>query len=359
MQYRCIGCMGFGDPSRGYPSWSLKSVVAAPIVGALKTKHIDDAISWLATFLSYASSFSKKVLRSCDSTEVTPRADLETPLSVVESATRGESWKQGSSTITLKRCTGRHACGEYKVLETFSKDKSTSDGRNNQCKTCRGATTKLSRDMNAARLKIAGAQKSKLCPDCEIQKLALYFRVSKNHKDGLHTRCRDCQSKWDKKNVNRRQVNRRVLDANALKRCPQCKVAKNITTSFHKNGSSRDGFNTYCKKCHCKTQRAASNSKSMKERRAARMRTQYGLEEDIYYDMQRDQNWACGICGRTFEELGETPHIDHDHKTGRVRGLLCSKDNLLLGYAGDDPSLLAEKASHQHRYLSKHIRARS
>jgi hypothetical protein len=314
-------------------------------------------LSGLATFFSSASSFSKKLLQPREAREVTSRADIDTPLSLVESDTRGDSWKQGSSGISLKRCTGRHACGHLKPLEEFSRDVSTKDRLNNQCKSCRRATTTLSRNRNAARLKSSGPRASKFCPDCKTEKLADAFRMSKNHVAGLHTRCRECQAEKDRCIVKRRQENRSKLEPKTVKRCPNCEEFKQTASEFPKNNSSKDGFHTYCKTCHCKIQMAAWNSKSPEERRVSRMLTTYGLTKERYEHMLAEQKGACAICRTPFEKLGETPHIDHDHRTGRVRGLLCSKDNLFLGYAGDDPLALAEKTYHQRFYLSKHTRA--
>jgi hypothetical protein len=313
-------------------------------------------LSGLAKVLSSASSFSRKLLRSSKATEVTSRADLEMPLSLVEGMTIGGR-EAGSSAMAFKRCTGKNVCGKDKLLSEFSVDSSTSDGRNNQCKSCRRAITKLSRDSNAARLKSVGPQPSKLCPNCKTEKLADAFRKSKNHAGGLHTRCRECQSEWDRRNVKRLQENRSNLEPKTVKRCPNCEELKHTATEFPKNNSSKDGFHTYCKTCHCKIQKAAWNSKSPEERRVARMLRTYGLTKERYEHMLAEQSGACAICHTRFEKLGVTPQVDHDHKTGRVRGLLCTKDNILLGYAGDDPLLLAEKASHQRRYLSEHARA--
>lgn len=46
---------------------------------------------------------------------------------------------------------------------------------------------------------------------------------------------------------------------------------------------------------------------------------------------------VCDLCGRT----GKRPTIDHDHKTGAFRGILCYACNLALGLFGDDPERLA------------------
>jgi hypothetical protein len=47
----------------------------------------------------------------------------------------------------------------------------------------------------------------------------------------------------------------------------------------------------------------------------------------------------CGICGKTTKEKNK--HIDHNGKTGVIRGVLCSQCNLLVGLAQEDKEILA------------------
>lgn len=65
-----------------------------------------------------------------------------------------------------------------------------------------------------------------------------------------------------------------------------------------------------------------------------------------------NQCGACALCGKV---PGEDPergrnqkclHVDHDHKTGKIRGLLCSSCNRGLGYFGDDPVVLRRAAEY-------------
>lgn len=63
----------------------------------------------------------------------------------------------------------------------------------------------------------------------------------------------------------------------------------------------------------------------------------YGLTESDYQEMVRAQASACKICGAVPQR---GLFIDHDHKTGKVRGLLCSTCNLGLGSFKDDPKVL-------------------
>jgi hypothetical protein len=69
--------------------------------------------------------------------------------------------------------------------------------------------------------------------------------------------------------------------------------------------------------------------------------TKYGLTEEAYQVLLQAQNYVCKICG-----LPETNRrkknlsVDHDHVTGRVRGLLCSTCNVMLGMAKEDQTTL-------------------
>lgn len=66
------------------------------------------------------------------------------------------------------------------------------------------------------------------------------------------------------------------------------------------------------------------------KRYAEHIRRQFGLDPDAYEQMLANQNGGCAICGK---EPGQRRlHIDHDHATGVVRGLLCTRCNSSLGW---------------------------
>jgi hypothetical protein len=73
----------------------------------------------------------------------------------------------------------------------------------------------------------------------------------------------------------------------------------------------------------------------------------YGMKMEDYSVMREKQNQRCAICDTHEDEVmsvGRHSHtklyVDHDHITGKVRGLLCHSCNTLLGNAKDDTSLL-------------------
>jgi len=70
----------------------------------------------------------------------------------------------------------------------------------------------------------------------------------------------------------------------------------------------------------------------------------YGILLDEYEDMLKYQNGVCAICKQheTAKQNGKTKMlcVDHDHKTGKVRGLLCTKCNKVLGLVDDNKIIL-------------------
>jgi hypothetical protein len=61
--------------------------------------------------------------------------------------------------------------------------------------------------------------------------------------------------------------------------------------------------------------------------------------------MLRDQEGCCSICKQKPKD-GNRLHIDHDHTTGEVRGLLCQEHNMMLGLAYDNPKILRAAATY-------------
>jgi len=74
------------------------------------------------------------------------------------------------------------------------------------------------------------------------------------------------------------------------------------------------------------------------------VKSRYGIDIDEYVRMETAQGEVCAICKRPPMSNGRdtTPrlHVDHCHKTGRVRALLCFKCNAMLGHAEDSESTL-------------------
>ncbi len=76
----------------------------------------------------------------------------------------------------------------------------------------------------------------------------------------------------------------------------------------------------------------------------------YGISIDEYNDMFAKQEGKCGICGTHQSGEKRALDVDHDHDTGKVRGLLCNACNKAIGLLNEDISILERAAE----YLERH-----
>lgn len=133
-----------------------------------------------------------------------------------------------------------------------------------------------------------------------------------------------------------------------MKRCTLCKQEKEIS-EFYKNKRSPDGYGTRCKPCNreysdawnkANPERVRASWKKKEERYRqtgiAKAR-RYGLTVEDYNVLVEKHSGRCAICDK--EAL---LHIDHNHKNGVVRGMLCLQCNTGLGSFYDDWELLSK-----------------
>lgn len=86
---------------------------------------------------------------------------------------------------------------------------------------------------------------------------------------------------------------------------------------------------------------------------SSRLKTVFGITLDEYNDMLKSQDERCAICGRHYTEASRDKRrlaVDHDHKTGRIRGLLCTNCNGAIGRFSDSVELMSKAIE----YLNLH-----
>lgn len=69
--------------------------------------------------------------------------------------------------------------------------------------------------------------------------------------------------------------------------------------------------------------------------RSVHLKTKFGITPEEYDAMLHKQRGKCAICRQPEKVVGKSLAVDHDHKTGKVRGLLCGSCNQLLGIFED------------------------
>lgn len=122
--------------------------------------------------------------------------------------------------------------------------------------------------------------------------------------------------------------------------CPKCDKEKDIE-EFNKDKHTGFGVSIYCKSCV--KEKSANRYKNHKRaHKNTQLKNSFGITIDDYESILSGQKGQCCIC-KVEPEKSKMLSVDHCHKTGRVRGLLCSKCNCGLGQFNDDAKLL-EKA---------------
>ena len=163
------------------------------------------------------------------------------------------------------------------------------------------------------------------------------------------------------------------------KRCRVCGKTKPLD-DFYRMAGMRDGYRSECKRCNLDAraeryranpekeiervrawqranpdkvraadERARQSGRKQLSNRRSHLKRKFGLTLEDYERMLEAQGGGCFICG-TPPPDGGSLHVDHDHETGTVRGLLCFTHNNALGDFDDDPALLRAAL----RYLHDH-----
>ena len=107
-----------------------------------------------------------------------------------------------------------------------------------------------------------------------------------------------------------------------------------------------------CAKCHGKEyfkQNKATMSNysrtyyrnNKKRYQGIQYQRKYGIGMEDYQNLLLEQNNKCAICGKHQEELSKILFIDHNHDTGKIRGLLCYNCNSAIGLFGENLATMA------------------
>lgn len=133
-----------------------------------------------------------------------------------------------------------------------------------------------------------------------------------------------------------------------IRSCSQC------GTDFHQRGARQRFCSDACRYESFKAGRYVATAHGFTYRgvavsitaaRVSQMRRDFGLTPGEYEAMWKRQRGRCAVCRAAMTDKPH-PHIDHDPKTMRVRGLLCVSCNMALGYLKDDPQVIDRAAAY-------------
>lgn len=107
------------------------------------------------------------------------------------------------------------------------------------------------------------------------------------------------------------------------KKCSVCKEVKDLSC-YGKSKTGANGINSCCKFCD----------------RKRKLKYTLGISVKEFNEMIHQQNNKCKICNKELIHEKNKTHVDHNHLTGKVRGILCRHCNLVIGQAKDSVKIL-------------------
>jgi len=207
----------------------------------------------------------------------------------------------------------------------------------------------------------------KQCTKCGIEKDINEFWKDKTRKNGYRSWCKDCDkeksTRWRKLNPEKvRGLDKKWRLNN------KAKLTKKKRAFYKKN---KDKISVHKKRYYkenkdkvlrqCKKYRE-NNKKIMKKRkskyfkdnfikiREKNLKRTYGISIKEYSKLFLKQKGNCAICGRNQKCQRYNFSVDHNHKNGKIRGLLCTKCNFLIGHANDDINILSNAVKYLRGY---------
>jgi hypothetical protein len=179
---------------------------------------------------------------------------------------------------------------------------------------------------------------SKVCPQCRRTLPRSDFHSNVRRPDGLAFYCKQCAAERSEASRRKRGIQPKRQSAlpvpDGCKWCPDCDEIKPLA-EFARTTGKQSGYHSYCLPCHT-ARGVESKDRLYGGTREYHLRRRYGIGQAEFAELLAEQGGVCAICRAL-----DPQHVDHDHRTGWVRGILCFNCNGGLGQFRDNPEYLA------------------
>jgi len=177
---------------------------------------------------------------------------------------------------------------------------------------------------------------------------------------GCRGLCTSCYRKWRLEYQNKNSDKLRLDKASYYQRNKDdIKSKQKIYRQLHKSELSEKG-REYRKKNKKRLDKYYSewSKNNQNKKRNAHLLRKFGINLEQYNTLLQLQKGKCAICGRK-EASNSKPNlsVDHDHKTGNIRGLLCNRCNIVLGLIDDSIDILATAIDYLNYAARAEVRA--
>lgn len=183
----------------------------------------------------------------------------------------------------------------------------------------------------------------RLCPKCNIEKPTMEFLTRKNKYYGLCKTCRTEYNKTRKEYRSKRYIENRgsILE----------KQKKYLSDNSEKR-------KTYVKKYHLENKDKIKEKSKEKWSNLSREQKReinckkMGISIFWWNETFKSQNYSCAICKSEVPKSKNDFCIDHCHSSGKIRGILCYKCNLAIGYFQDDTVIINNAIMYLNKFKS-------
>jgi 5-methylcytosine-specific restriction endonuclease McrA len=217
-------------------------------------------------------------------------------------------------------------CGEWKAFSEFNKNRAKKDGYHNYCKKCRKVydTERYHKNKTCNDRKVViRTEEGKTCTKCEEWKPYNKFTKLSRNKDGYYSHCKDCRKAYQKANKemiaekkkiyyneNKSNEDRKVFIntiSNGGKVCSKCEEW-NSYDEFKKKKDTKDGYDSWCKKCVAKYRKIKSKEISEYQKRyfaelpkeeKERMKANSKIYHQNYYENNKDKYYMYRVKRRS------------------------------------------------------------
>lgn len=224
--------------------------------------------------------------------------------------------------METKKCT---KCGQVKAVDDFLLRENGK--RRNECKLCHNEyqriryLERLGKHKRTARAETRESD-PKQCIKCGEFKPLSEFTFHNRSKGQHRNFCHECEKAWIRK----------------YHKSPQGK--EKSKEWIEKNKDKIEEYRRLYKEDAVKAERTKAYH------RARWLRESFGMTVDDYIKLFEDQDGKCAICGNGTNGNKKNFCVDHDHETGKVRGLLCHNCNVSVGLMKESPLLLRKAAEY-------------